>query len=198
MRDDASSQVVLTEDGVRVAAFRVSESLRAESAAAVSQLAALGIDSRMLTGDHAEGANDIASQLDIPAQAALSPEGKLGAIGATTSLAMVGDGLNDAPALASALGVATADSTPVAKAIAPVVLLQADLRLVPWVIGLSRRAVSLARQGLVLSTAYNLVFLGLAATGHLRPVLAGVSMLTSSLFAVLWSLRVRSYEGVAP
>jgi cation transport ATPase len=101
-----------------------------------------------------------------------------------------------APALA-AVGPSFAmeGGTGLSRGMAQVTLLKDDLRLVPWALALARRAMQVGWQNLWASTAYNLVFLALAATGSLRPVWAGLSMLTSSLLTLASSLRVSAFPG---
>ena len=102
---------------------------------------------------------------------------------------MVGDGLNDAAPLAgAAVGIAPRSATGLAHGLASVNLLADDLRLVPWVVRLARRGTHTARTLLWSSTLYNLVFVGLAAGGLLRPVLAGLAMLVSSLITLAVAL----------
>jgi cation transport ATPase len=107
---------------------------------------------------------------------------------------MVGDGLNDGPALAGVgPGFAMEGGTDLARGMAQVTLLEPDLRLVPWTLALARHAARTARRGLYVATAYNVVFLSLAAAGLLRPVWAGVAMATSSVLMLAGALRVRVF-----
>jgi P-type E1-E2 ATPase len=195
--DAAAARVALARDGVLLARFSIGEALRPEAQETMAALRAQGIEAMILTGDTAEGASDIASSLGIAAHAALTPMGKVDLLAARgKQIAMVGDGLNDAPALAgTGPSFAMDGGTGLARGMAQVTLLRPDLRLVPWTIALARRATAVGYQNLYASTAYNLVFLGLAASGTLRPVWAGLSMLTSSLLTLASSLRINVIEG---
>lgn len=195
--DEADARAALARDGVLLAAFRIGEALRPEAEAALASLHGQGIRALMLTGDSADGAKSIAAQLRMEAHAALSPVDKLDKLEALgKKVAMVGDGLNDAPALAgTGPSFAMHGGTDLAKGMAQVTLLRPDLRLVPWTLALSRRAMQVGWQNLWASTVYNVFFLGLAATGLLRPVWAGLSMLTSSLLTLASSLRISAMPG---
>ena len=193
----AAARVALARDGVLLARFSIGEALRPEAAEAIGALRTQGIESVILTGDTAEGASEIASSLGIAAHASLTPMDKVDLLAARgKAIAMVGDGLNDAPALAgTGPSFAMDGGTGLARGMAQVTLLRPDLRLVPWTIALARRATAIGYQNLYASTAYNLVFLGLAASGTLRPVWAGLSMLTSSLLTLASSLRINVVGG---
>ncbi len=195
-RPDAAARVALSRDGVLLARFSIGEALRPEAGETIAALLEQGIEAMILTGDTAEGTRAVASALGLPAHAALSPMDKVNRLAARgKSIAMVGDGLNDAPALAgTGPSFAMDGGAGLARGMAQVTLLRPDLRLVPWTIALARRATVIGYQNLVASTVYNLVFLGLAATGALRPVWAGLSMLTSSLLTLASSLRVSSFS----
>lgn len=200
--DGEAARVVLARDGEILAIFRIGEAVRAEAAPAVAELARQGVGALMLTGDTEDGASAIAGPLGIEARAALSPVDKLEQLARLGGhAAMVGDGLNDAPALAGVgPGFAMEGGTSLARGMAQVTLLRADLRLVPWTLALARRTMQVGWQNLIASTIYNLVFLGLAASGMLRPVWAGISMLTSSLLTLASSLRVSAFPApeIAP
>jgi P-type E1-E2 ATPase len=191
------ARVVLARAGAPLAALRVGEAVRPEARATIDALASARVRAVVLTGDGAEGARRIADELSVPAFGELSAVEKIERLDALgPRAAMVGDGLNDAPALARVgPSFAMDGGTDLARGMAHVALLRPDLRLVPWAIGLARRAVSLARASLALSTAYNLLFLALAAAGALRPVWAGVAMATSSLLMVASAMRVTAFEG---
>lgn len=196
-RPGAAARVALSRDGVLLARFAIGEALRPEAREAVAALREQGVEASILTGDTAEGTHAIAAALGLRADAALSPMDKVEHLAARgRSIAMVGDGLNDAPALAgTGPSFAMDGGAGLARGMAQVTLLRPDLRLVPWTLALARRTTGIGYQNLVASTVYNLVFLGLAATGALRPVWAGLSMLTSSLLTVASSLRVSSFSG---
>ncbi len=192
--DGADVRVALARDGELLARFSIGESARPEAEAAVKALAAQGIAAMMLTGDSVAGARTVAGPLGIAMHAALSPVDKLAHLEPLgKKVAMVGDGVNDAPALASVgPSFAMAGGTGLARGMAQVTLLTEDLRLVPWTLALARRAMQVGWQNMIASTIYNVVFLTLAATGSLRPVWAGLSMLTSSLLTLASSLRVNA------
>ena len=197
--DAAHVRVALARDGQVLARFAIGEALRPEACHAIATLRAMGIGALMLTGDTEAGARAVAELLGIEARAGLSPEEKLAALAALgKKVAMVGDGLNDAPALAAVgPGFAMEGGAGLARGMARVTLLRSDLGLVPWTLSLARRAMAVGWQNLVASTAYNLVFLALAATGSLRPVWAGLSMLGASLLTLASSLRVSAFPGPA-
>jgi P-type E1-E2 ATPase len=183
--DDA--RVILLRDGEEIAAFSAGESLRPEAAPALEALKRDGLDVLILTGDNEARGEEIGRALGVPVRSGQRPEDKVRAVqeiagGREGTVAMVGDGLNDAPALA-ALGpsIAMEGATGLARGVAGVLLLRPDLRLVPWTLSLSRRATQLARRLLIASTVYNLGFVALAMCGALAPVFAGLSMLISSL-----------------
>ena len=191
----AGLRVVLARGGRVMARVRIGEVLRPEAKESVDALAKDGISAFMLTGDASSGASEAAALLGIEASAGLSAEDKVRALEAAGGgVAMVGDGLNDAPALAGTRpSFAVHGGTDLARGMAQVSLLTPDLRLVPWTIALSKRAFSIARTNLIASTIYNLVFLALATMGVLRPVWAGISMATSSLLVLASASRVRAF-----
>ncbi len=173
----------------RLARFTLAEQLRPGAREAVLALRGLGLSVEVLSGDAAERVRAAAEPLEVSWRAGLSAAQKaarLAELGPDTF--MVGDGLNDAPALAAgAAGVSLAGAATLAKGVAQVTLLEDDLRKLPWAISLARGAVRRVRALLVASTAYNLAFVALAASGALRPVWAGLSMLTSSLLALAYA-----------
>jgi P-type E1-E2 ATPase len=170
------------------------ESLRPHARDVVAACRELGMDVAVLTGDHEARGRQIASQLGVRVEAGLLPEQKtqrLGADRASGPVAMVGDGINDAPALAAAdVGIAMGCGTDLARDSAEICLVGDDLRQLPWIITLSRRTVSTIRQNLAWSFGYNSVGVLLAASGRLHPALAAALMLASSLIVISNSLRL--------
>lgn len=177
-----------------------SDRARTTSADAVSLLKAIGIESSMLTGDSKGAAERIAADIGITdVHAEIRPEGKADAIVAmrknTEIVAMVGDGVNDAPALAMAdLGIAMGSGTDVAIESASIALMRPDPRLVSQAILLSRRAVLTIRTGLFWAFAYNVIGIPLAAFGILSPVFAGAAMALSSVSVVMNALTLRLWK----
>jgi heavy metal translocating P-type ATPase len=192
------ARAALVRDGVELARFAFAETVRPEAKLAVDALRADHIDALILTGDADAPAAALAATLGLEARARMTPEGKHAAVSALgAGTAMVGDGLNDAPALAGVPSFAMESGVALAKGVADVSLLRSDLTLVPWTLALARRAVHIGRINLWGASIYNVVFLGLAAAGMLRPVWAGVSMITSSLLTLASSLRMSAFEGPA-
>ena len=160
----------------------------------------LGIRTVMLTGDSAGAARAVAGSLGIEeVEAEVLPQDKAAAVerlrGAGQVVAMVGDGVNDAPALAAAdVGIAMATGTDVAMETAGIALLRGDPALVADAIAVSRRTYGKIRQGLFWAFAYNLVGIPLAAAGLLSPMLAGAAMALSSVSVVGNALLLRRWS----
>ncbi|MCA9196722.1 MAG: cation-translocating P-type ATPase [Planctomycetales bacterium] len=177
------------------AVFLFDESMRPEAAEAMDQLRRLGLHLEILTGDRQHRAAAIANQLGMQFQAELLPNDKLerikqmrqqrGAVG------MVGDGINDAPALAEAdLGLALDCGADVSRDAADICLLGSTLERLPWMIQLARKTKRTIRQNLFWAFAYNVVGIGLASSGMLSPIFSAVAMVGSSLFVIGNSLRL--------
>jgi len=169
------------------------------AAQAVARLRAAGVRSVMLTGDSAGAAGAVAAALGIDeVRAGLLPETKAAEVArlrAEGVVAMVGDGINDAPALAAAdVGIAMATGTDVAMSAAGITLMRGDPGLVPDAIAIARRTRSKIVQGLVWAFAYNVVGIPLAAVGLLSPVLAGAAMALSSVSVVTNALTLRLWK----
>lgn len=191
------ARAFLACDSAELARFTIGEALRPEARAAVEALRRDGISSVILTGDGSEGARAVGESLGIPSRSELTAEAKVQHLRERGErVAMVGDGLNDGPALAWAgPGFAMGGGSDLARGMAQVSLLREDLRLVPWTLALARKTVRHVRVSLISSTAYNLVFLGLAVAGALRPVWAGLSMITASLLTLALSQQLTAVRG---
>ncbi len=200
--DDAGHTAVqVTVNSRVVAVVAVADTVRPEAADAVAALRALGLEVVLLTGDTEAAAHRVSTEVGISrVLAGVRPEGKVEALetlrSSTGSVAMVGDGLNDTPALAAAeLGIAIGGGTDAASAAAGITLLSDDLRAVPDAIDLARRTVATIRLNLVWAFAYNVAALPLAVSGTLAPPVAAAAMAASSLFVVGNSLRLRNITG---
>ncbi len=173
---------------------------RETSAAAIRMLNTMGIATVMLTGDAKGASHYIASKLGIAdVHAEVRPEGKSNIINALKAqgaiIGMVGDGVNDAPALATAdLGIAMGSGTDVALETAGIALMRPDPRLAAAAISLSRRAVFTIRSGLFWAFAYNVIGIPLAALGYLSPVFAGGAMALSSVSVVMNALTLKLWR----
>jgi P-type Cu+ transporter len=179
------------------AVFEVADTLRPESAEAVRLLAEAGVEVRLLTGDNPTIAASVAAELGIAhVTAGASPEGKVAEIerlrAEGRTVAMVGDGINDAASLATAdLGIAMGGGADAALHASDITLVQTDPRGILTALRLSRRTMRIIRGNLFWAFAYNVAALPLAALGLLNPMLAGAAMAFSSVFVVLNSLRLR-------
>jgi len=187
-------------DGAARAVLVVSDTVKATSAAAVSQLQALGLRPVLLTGDNERAARAVAAQVGIDEVVAeVLPAEKVAVVqrlqGEGRVVAMVGDGVNDAAALAQAdLGLAMGTGTDVAIEASDITLVRGDLRSAADAIRLSRRTLRTIKGNLFWAFAYNVAALPLAAAGLLNPMLAGAAMAFSSVFVVSNSLRLRRFR----
>ena len=177
--------------------FRLSDGLRPEAAVMTAQLSAAGIKLSIFSGDAAAAATRVGVALGVPdARGGLSPEDKHAALKALQeageTVAMVGDGVNDAPVLAQAqVSIAMGDGADLARANADVVLLGNDLRVLPQGLALARRTLRIVKQNLGWSFAYNFLAIPLAMAGWVTPWMAGIGMSASSLLVVLNALRLQ-------
>lgn len=192
---DTTELTALTVDGEVVATFAVDERVRDEAAAVIVALREQGLKTVVLSGDREARVRHVAAALQLDeAFGGLTPEQKVERLAQLERPALVGDGINDAPAAAAALASFAVDrSATLQRGLADVALLEPDLSLVPWSLGLASRAASLARRTLFAATAYNVVFVSLAAFGMLRPLWAGLSMIAASLIALAGALRITRY-----
>jgi P-type Cu2+ transporter len=177
----------------------LSDTLLPEASAMVRAVRGMGLHTVLLTGDRTEVAGRMAAEVGVNAcEAGLPPEGKQAALGRWRGrcgrVAMVGDGLNDGPVLAVAdVGIAVGSATDLARETADIVLPQAGLTLLPWVIGLSWAVRRTILTNLAWAFGYNAIGLALAVSSQLQPVLAAVLMAGSSLLVVLNSLRLERF-----
>jgi Cu2+-exporting ATPase len=180
-----------------VAFFHLEDELRESSAGAVAELAPLGIETCIMSGDTVTAAQRIANKVGISkALGGLSPEGKHAALlQLQTSgkvVAMVGDGVNDAPVLAQAqVSIAMGGGTDLARTQADMVLLGEDMSALSDGVRLARRTMRVIRQNLVWAFAYNFLAIPFAMMGWITPWMAGIGMSASSLFVVLNALRLQ-------
>ena len=191
--------VLVGWDGAVRGAVAVADTVKDSAAAAVAELRALGLRPILLTGDSEATARAVAAEAGIDEViAGTLPAGKAAVIDGLRArghrVAMVGDGINDGPALAAAnLGLALGSGTDVAICAADVILLRDDLRCVPDAIRLSRATFATIRVNLGWAFGYNVAAIPLAALGLLNPIVAAAAMTLSSVFVVANSLRLQRY-----
>jgi Cu+-exporting ATPase len=189
-------------DGKVRGAAIVADTIKPTSAEAIATLRGMGLRPVLLTGDNERAARAVAEQVGIEEViAGVLPAGKAAAVrdlqAAGRVVAMVGDGVNDAAALAQAdLGLAMGTGTDAAIEASDLTLVRGDLRAVPDAIGLSRRTLGTIKGNLFWAFAYNAAAIPLAALGFLSPLIAGAAMAFSSVFVVTNSLRLRRYKRV--
>jgi Cu2+-exporting ATPase len=198
--DDGSepgTQVWLARDGEPLARFGFADRPRAEAKAALSALSGLGIATTMLSGDRPAAAQAIAQDVGLASfRGGLQPAEKVAAIESLRSgnglVLMVGDGINDAPAMRAAdVSMAPGSAADIGRAAADLVMTRNRLTDVPFAIAIARKADLLVRQNLIFSVGYNVVVLPLAIAGQVSPLIAAVAMSSSSLVVVLNAMRLK-------
>ena len=203
-QEQAGCTVVLAGwDGQVRGGFAVADTLKPSAAAAVAELRKLGLRTVLLTGDSQATAQAVAAQAGTDEViAGALPDHKVAVIRDLQArgrrVAMVGDGVNDGPALAAAdLGIALGSGTDVAISAADLIVLRDDLSAVPDAIGLARGTLAVIRGNLAWAFGYNLAAIPLAAAGFLNPLIAGAAMALSSAFVVANSVRLRNFGAPA-
>lgn len=197
LEDAGQTPLLLAADGQIVGLLAAEDELRPGVVAALAELRRLGVQQMvLLTGDHARVARVVAEQLGVAYQADLRPEEKIAVVrqlqAAGHVVGMIGDGINDGPALAQAdVGLAMGRAaTAVATEAAKVVLLRADWRLVPEAIRVGRRTFRTIQQNLAIAVLYNVLGLGLAAAGLLPPIVAAAAQSLPDVLVMLNSARL--------
>ncbi|MFD1663593.1 heavy metal translocating P-type ATPase [Streptomyces caeni] len=199
---EGRTAVVVARDGVALGVLTVADAIKETSAEAIRELRALGLTPYLLTGDNRAVAEAVARAVGIgPGEviAEVLPEEKVDVVkrlqAEGRTVAMVGDGVNDAAALATAdLGLAMGTGTDAAIEASDLTLVRGDLRVAADAIRLSRRTLTTIKGNLVWAFGYNVAALPLAAAGLLNPMIAGAAMAFSSVFVVTNSLRLRAFS----
>ena len=196
-----TAMLVVVDDAL-VGCLVVADEIKPSAPGAVAELKSMGLRTVLLTGDSEAAARHVADRIGIddvvagvlPTEKASTIERLQGESAERHRVAMVGDGINDAAALASAdLGLAVVSGTEIAMKSADIILVRQHLGVVPDAIGLARRTLRTIRGNLVWAFAYNVAAIPLAAAGLLNPLIAGLAMSLSSVFVVSNSLRLRGF-----
>jgi Cu+-exporting ATPase len=196
------SSILLAWDGQTRAIFTIGDSIKVDSAPAIAKFKKFGITPWLISGDSEQAAQTIAKEADIAIEnvrAAVLPDQKVAAIKELQNkghhVLMIGDGVNDAAALASAdLSMAMGTGTDTAIAVADITLVRSDLTSAITALKLSRKTLRIIKGNLAWAFAYNAIGIPIAAAGLLSPMYAGAAMALSSIFVVTNSLRLRNFK----
>jgi P-type Cu2+ transporter len=194
----AQSEVWLSRNGLALAVFRFEDEIRPDAVTSIAELKTMGLPLRLLSGDRPEPVRHVAEAVGIlDARARLLPENKLELVGEGRTM-MVGDGINDAPALRAAhVSMAPASAADIGRAAADFVFTGERLSAVPFVIDTARRAARIVNQNLVIAIGYNAIAVPLAVMGHVTPLIAAIAMSSSSIIVVANAMRLRFGGGEA-
>jgi Cu+-exporting ATPase len=201
--DRGDTVVVLYREATVVGVIALADSLAPSSRQAIKDLKALGIEPVVVSGDHAQAVKRVCDELGITkSYASSSPEQKLALVTSATAdgevVAVIGDGINDAAALAKAhLSIAMGSGTDVAASAADIVLLRSSMGAAVDAIRLSQSTMRTVRLNLFWAFAYNVAAIPLAMAGYLSPVIAAGAMAASSVFVVTNSLRLRRFKATS-
>ena len=197
-----AASVALTQNGQWMTGFCFEDKLRTDAAVAVVKLKQSGLRVEIVSGDRKEPVGLVAGALSVPYRSGVTPNEKVARIKALSAAGqkvfMVGDGLNDTPALGAAhASMAPASASDVGRCAADFVFLRQSLLAIPLAVSVAREARRLIRQNLALAVAYNVVAVPIAIMGLVTPLIAAVAMSGSSILVVANALRLKGGEGIA-
>jgi Cu2+-exporting ATPase len=197
-----AASVALTQNGQWMTGFCFEDKLRTDAAVAVVKLKQSGLRVELVSGDRKEPVGLVAAALGVPYRSGVTPNEKVARIKALSAAGqkvfMVGDGLNDTPALGAAhASMAPASASDVGRCAADFVFLRQSLLAIPLAVSVAREARRLIRQNLALAVAYNVVAVPIAIMGLVTPLIAAVAMSGSSILVVANALRLKGGEGIA-
>jgi Cu2+-exporting ATPase len=195
-RELGAPDVALSRDGQLLAGFSFDDRLRTGAIEALADLKGQGLAAEILSGDRTETVRRIAASLGVPFAADIAPADKVARVAKLSAsghrVLMVGDGLNDAPALVAAhASMAPASAADIGRNAADLVFLHEGLGAVPYAVRIARSARHLVRQNLALAVAYNAIAVPLAVCGFVTPLVAAIAMSLSSLIVVANAMRLR-------